>query len=293
MVVQGPAEHSVQLHQRRRRTGLVLADMRGRFVQTLGARRDQFGRAIAVLAVLSLGIFMTWLVVVGLGIHGAAVAVTCLVLPAIAALAFSDHLSEITAGGFSAKFRKTAKRPVKTLMVSAVTPAYLPMRKGGLRDLDVWITHNAHNSLLPVVLTLELHEQYSAPVLQHYVAGLSRRFPHFAFVAVLDEQGRHLCHVEPSAILDSPHDDTGGHPARSFAEELVRLIRDGQVQALYGLPSMRRETVRASASLKKALQLMRAAHSARLLVVDANNRPVGVLEQADALTELMLSVTGA
>src|SRR6266702_2705852 len=60
---------------------------------------------VLVAAVLGLGVLLTWLVVERMGIHGGAVAVSCLLLPALVVLAFTGRLSEISAGGVTARFR--------------------------------------------------------------------------------------------------------------------------------------------------------------------------------------------
>jgi len=54
---------------------------------------------------------------------------------------------------------------------------------------------------------------------------------------------------------------------------------------------MQRQTATSSMRLAKAIRRMKEAATAKLLVVDSANRPVGVLEQGVALSELILSLT--
>ena len=246
---------------------------------------------IKILLTIGLGILTTWIVVVEMGIHGDAVAIACLVIPPLVALTFSGRLSEISAGGVTATFRRASRRPVRNLMARAIAPT-LTVEKQSEAELHRWITANEHNYQLPVVLSLRLGQDYIPFVFLRYLQSLSAAFPRFAFVAILNESGAHVCHTSPQIILrrHAMNHDLPPEPDVNL-NRLLDLVRQGDTAELWRIPGMQRRTVTSSMRLAKAIRRMKDAAEAKLLVVDPAGQPVGVLEQGAALSELMLSLT--
>jgi hypothetical protein len=239
--------------------------------------------AVKILLTIGLGILITWIVVVGMGIHGDAIAIACLLIPPLVVLTFSGRLSEISAGGVTARFRKASRRPVRNLMARAIAPT-LTVRKQSEQELHSWVAANEHNYQLPVVLSLRLGQSYDTGVFLTYLNLLSRTFPRFAFVAFLDQSGAHVCHTAPAIIL--------ARHAESDVELswLLELVQLSDTVALLGTPGMQRRTVTSSTRLAKAIRRMKDNAEVKLLVVDSAGQPVGVLEQGSALSELVLSL---
>ena len=125
-----------------------------------------------------------------------------------------------------------------------------------------------------------------------YLRSLSNSFPRFAFVAILDRSGAHVCHAPPEAIFrrNALNQDIPLDRDRDL-NSLLEAVRRGNVHELLRIPGMQRQTATSSMRLAKAIRRMKEAATAKLLVVDSANRPVGVLEQGVALSELILSLT--
>jgi hypothetical protein len=248
---------------------------------------------IQILLVTGLGVLTAWIVVVEMGIHGSAVAVFCLITPLLVVLVFSDRLSEISGGGLTIKIRKAGKRPVKTLMVEAVTPAYLPLDKASAEQLMHWISQHEDDYLLPVVLSLREGQRYDSTVFVGYLTQLSSFFPRFSFVVILDQDGRHICHIAPAVILGWRSYDRNMdlQDRRRLVNSLLHKVEQSDTSALLQLPGMRRDTVAPSTRVDKALRIMNASKSRELLVIDSERHPKGVVEQETALSKFVLALT--
>lgn len=242
-----------------------------------------------VTGVLGLGVLLTWLVVAKMGVRGSAVAVACLLLPALVGLGFSGRLSEISAGGVTAKFREAGKQPVNNLTVKA--EACVHAMKGGAAELEAWMTVHAHDYLQPVVLELRLNQQYDSAVFAGYIRRLRASYPRFAFVVVVDESGAHICHI--SAALMQTWVGKDDWPSAEQLDRVTSFLLDvthGYTKALLRIPEVRTETAIQSTRLADALRTMNSTADETLLVLDDQKRPYGILEQVSAISELILAL---
>ena len=245
---------------------------------------------VKIIGVLGLGVLLTWLVVKYMGIHGGAVAVTCLLLPALIALAFAGQLSEISAGGITAKFREAGKQPVKRLMVKA--DAIASVGKGAPRQLGQWINEHADDRELPVILTVRLGEPYVGPIFRDYVVQLSESFPRFNFIVVLDRSGAHICRISSQLVIAwaARHGDQfQENPQR--IEQFLYHISEADTGALLRTPGVRRETVTKSTKLTDALKIMNGIETDVLLVLNEQRHPCGIIELVTALSEILVAMT--
>ena len=248
---------------------------------------------IEVLGVLVAGVFMAWFVDRIVGISGTAVAVACLVLPALVVLAFSGRLSEISVGGLSAKLREAERQPVSRLMVGEVLSVAGAITKGTLDELDRWIRRHQPDRQLPIILTLQLGAPYAYDVFRRYLDRLRRTFPNFMFVVVTDAQGGYLCHTRPAAFVppdrDIDIDRTFYNP--ESVHRFLTDVREADASAVRRFPLMQQNATSMSTPLSEALANMRAGGDEALLVLDEQRHPRGVLEQVDALKALLAAVT--
>jgi hypothetical protein len=265
-------------------------DRLGRTARRSAGRLDELIVVVEIVVTIGLGILTMWVVVVAMGIRGDAVAIACLVIPPLVALAFSGRLAEISAGGVTAKFRRTSRRPVRNLMARAIAPT-LGVEKGSLAALENWIAANRQHSELPVVLSLRLGQNYDLPTFARYLWSLSNIFPRFAFVAILKPSGEHVSHISPERILRGRALNYG-IVLEDDADlgNFLDMVKLGDIDELLRFPGMQRKTVTSSTRLAKAVRRMKNAGEAKLLVVDSADQPVGVLEQSAALSELVLSL---
>lgn len=243
-----------------------------------------------VTGVLGLGVLLTWLVVQTIGVGGSAVAVTCLLLPALVALGFSGRLSEISAGGVTAKFREAGKQPVNNLTVKA--EALVSASKGQAAELDSWMAIHELDYLLPVVLELRLGRQYDDTVFAFYIRRLSASYPRFAFVVVVkDESREHICHISAALMLTwVGQDDRPSAEQASRLDSFLSAVRNGHAKALLRTPEVRTETVTQRTRLADALRTMSSTADETLLVLDDQKRPYGILDRTTAISELILAL---
>jgi hypothetical protein len=262
----------------------------GRTMTWLKESSAQLIPVVKVIGVLGLGVLLTWLVVKYMGIRGGAVAVTCLLLPALIALAFSGQLSEISAGGITAKFRKAGKQPVRGLMVKA--DAFASVGKGAPGQLRQWINEHADDRELPVILTVRLGEPYVGPIFRDYVDQLRESFTRFTFVVVLDQSGAHVCHISSQLVMAwaARRGDQFKENGQRI-EQFLSHVSEADTGALLRTPGVRSETVTKSTKLTDALKIMNGAETDVLLVLDEQKHPRGILQLITALSEILLAMT--
>lgn len=242
-----------------------------------------------VTGVLSLGVLLTWLVVQRVGVGGSAVAVACLLLPALVALGFSGRLTEISAGGVTARFREASRQPVNNLTVKA--ERLISASKGQPLELDGWMAVHELDYLRPVVLELRLGRQYDPTPFAYYIRKLSASYPRFAFVVVVKESGEHVCHIAASLMLTwVGRDDWPSAEQLSRVNSFLIAVSDDHIKGLLRAREIRTETATQSTGLAEALRSMSGTADEALLVLDEKNHPYGILERTTAMTELILAL---
>ena len=237
-------------------------------------------KAFQVAMCLALGLAVVALLAFPLRVKSDAVLTIGLVLPSVLILGISGLLAEITTPGISAKFRATARKPVK-LTLKPVMKAVLTIEKGAPDDFAAWKQQHPAPTNEPVVLLLKEGVVYQEHVLDDYVAGLAGDYPTFVFVVIIDRAERVIAYVSVKAAVQWSEDDRLA---------LAKALEGANRKRLLTLEGVEHHPIKDSDRVVDALDRMARLGETRLLVVDSEGKIQGAVDQETATAQLVLSL---
>jgi CBS domain-containing protein len=257
--------------------------------ERLGLSHD-VTRLLTALAFVALGLLIIWFTKAVIGVTGDGLFVAELFVVILVFLILSGQISELTAGGVTAKFRDVAANPV-AIERQVVTPEEAQMvPKGGLDALRM-LQERGLDENRPLILTLKVGGdraartratgRYSPSALRQYVhalEGLSR----FYFVAFVGPDGRLIGYL-PRRRFQRALEGAEG-------QALVRAVNAGNVEAVRSFPGVMTATVAAGTSNAEALEYLTRLGFPELIGIDEEGRPAGVIEREQLATQMLLAI---
>jgi CBS domain len=238
----------------------------------------------ASLGVLVLAVLIVVLVQGVANVEGDVVLVSLLVLPIVIYLLLSGRLQELRGpGGWEIKLAAVAGQPIDSASQEVRFEPVELIEKAAPAPLADDFPENK-----PIVMSLvQDHLRYDRQAVLTRLTQLAQ-FRSLRFLVVLDQNQRvlaYLPHRSAARLLDDP--DRGG--------QFIDLVNAGDSNAFTStaLPGLVTKTLRARSSNADALKIMEEHNLEALVVVDDNDRMLGVVERPQVLSKMLLAVTAA
>jgi hypothetical protein len=165
------------------------------------------------------------------------------------------------------------------------------VEKGGLEALQ-----NAGHAVdrgKPVALTLQLGREryYQRSAVRMYIETLRIADPQMT-VLFPDRERRFVVMAEATAVLGLLKEPQQSQPPEQ-QDGLIRAIENNDVAFLRSLPGFHWQTITSERTNAEALQLMREADARAMVVVDSEQRPIGVVKRDDIMARLLVELAGS
>lgn len=242
----------------------------------------------AVILASASGLLVLWIVKDRIGASGDAVYVAALLLPLLVFAIASGLVTEFKAGGFEAKFRDLARRPVAASRKSASFEEVDYAEKGDVALLEFRV--GQLRGTRPVLLVIGIGERrnYSVQDLLVYLDRLAE-FRQFLFVVITDASSSVVGYMRPEVFRAAITGDRDDFRRRYLVDLLnegdAQRLRDGYAHALI------QEVIFIGATVRAALARMVELRLNAMLVVTTNRRLVAVAERDLLVAELVLAAT--
>jgi hypothetical protein len=236
----------------------------------------------ASVAVLAAGILLAF----GIKRFSLGDSVTFLALMLLPLLTYgvaSGMVQEFTApGGWGAKFREAAEKPVQPAPLAKLAFEGDLVAKGGadyLNEVTARLTPGK-----PLALTLQLGRSgyYDPRAIAEYIRVISTADPAVA-VVVVDPDGRYVASARGATVAQQL-------PSPEFANALISAIESGNAEAILALPGFSHQAIADSANNVQALEKMETEDVTRLVALDADGRPVGFVLRDQIVSQLLISL---
>jgi CBS domain len=252
---------------------------RGRLARIKGLIGEQPALIIGACLLL-LGLVLVAFVAKVLDLSDGALLAIVFLFPLIAYLIMTRQLSELGAGGLTAKFRDAAGKPLAGSVQRITVEDTQMIEKLGHEE---FVRIQALERERPVVLSLVLGargDRYRTDALRQYVNVLSE-FPRFEFVVFLDAQERAIAYLPSDAVNLILQTNT-------TAKTLIDPVNEGH---LPGLAALQNEFLAVEMRVEDALRLMTRLRLETIPVRDDDRRLLGIAERTDLLCRFLLEVT--
>jgi len=211
--------------------------------------------------------------------------VAVLVLPLIAYLILSDRFAEFTLpGGISAKLARASREPVAPAVRTSIQSVRV-IQKGNRADLKRSLEGIAEASDAPLVMVVELGQDYSPWMFSQYLSELAR-YRGFRFLVIVDGSA-HLVGYVPAEVFRLP-----GMQSEQDLTSLVFTISAAQIPALLSVPGMISESLRLDSTVADGLSYMNRHRLRSGVVTDTQSRLVGIVDREDLVVQLLLAIGG-
>lgn len=265
-----------------------------------------------LITILFLGIGIA--IIIGLkfwfNIQQDAVLIALLLIPVLAYLILSDKLSELSAGGITAKFNTTAQKPFfnKDEMLAEPIAAENadPVRKFTVAYLEQILPNLISSSKAGyLVLTVVFGKggYYGNTALLIYLKALSR-FQNFTFLVILNDDNEVLAYMEGWRVIQILEEeeqivaysyelqDVSDEIKKANENAFANVLNRGDMKSLlkYGVIRCTPKTT-ASPTDKSidVLNKMTEKNMDALIVTDDNYKLVGVVQRRQILSKLLLA----
>jgi CBS domain-containing protein len=244
---------------------------------------------LGALLFIAIGFAAIYLVATVANVEDGLVLAALLIVPAVVYLVLSGRVTELKGpAGLELKLAAAANEAVRpepeNVPVAAIPVAEMQqVAKGNLESLQQRL--DAIDESQPIVLTLTLGAaRYQPRPLGQYAKALSQ-LRAFRFVVLVDQRKHFVAYMRAEAfreMLDVP----------ALGRAFTQLINDGNLNGLLRFPGMITKGVSPDETAKEVLREMDDQSVDAMLVVDRQGNIVGVVERAELLTRLLLSLVG-
>jgi hypothetical protein len=260
-----------------------------------GRQPTQLHVFLGALVFVGLGLLIIWFTKAVIGVSGDALFVAELFVAVLVFLILTGQISELTAGGVTAKFRELAKDRISPEPFPTITAdgAYI-VQKGPLEALER-LREQGFEERKPVILSLTLGEanasaarqrsRYQPRAVRDYVRFL-RRFERFYFVMFIRPDERLVGYL-PSADVERALEAPGSGGA------LISAVNAGEEQRVRTFPGIITNRLTTGISNADALDRMAELNLDAMIAVDADDRPVGVVERERLTSQMLVAMTRA
>jgi hypothetical protein len=235
----------------------------------------------AAFVVLIVGVFLSAIVTKVMAADSATF-IALLVMAVIAYGVMSGKIQEFSApGGWAAKFQQVAREKVKPATLTDCIQNIQVVQKGGMQALRAAGQQIEQGK--PVALTLKLGQRnYSAAALKPYIETLQEADREM-IVLFLDEDGKLVASADADTILNVLRKPGNG-------QQLIRAIAESSVARIRSFPGFHWEVITSDKSNAEALQMMRETNTKTMIVVDSQNRPIGVVKRDHIIARLLVEL---
>jgi hypothetical protein len=256
-------------------------------------RAIQRRRFVGALVFVGIGLFIIWFTKAVIGVTGDGLFVAELFIAVFVFLILTGQISELTAGGVTAKFRELANDPVVPEAPSMIEPeeAYI-IQKRPVEALEE-LRREGLEERGPVILSLTLGAdptlgrptgRYQLDAVREYGHFLTH-FERFHFVVFIGRGDRLLGYIPYAQFERALEDERTGR-------QLIDAINLGAEQTVASLlPDLITSTVTVGTSNAEALDLMTQLKLEAMIVVDVASRPIGVIEREQLTSQMLLAIT--
>jgi len=208
--------------------------------------------------------------------------ITLLVTPLLVYGIASGKILEFSApGGWGAKFREVANQPVTPLALTPLAQAVAELQiieKGGVSALPSLGANLRTNK--PIALTFQLGQtNYSIDAAEKYVQVLLLADREMV-VLVLDADKKFVAMTEGATfrmLLSDP----------AIGPQIINALAGGNRSFFTSLTGFHGSSIKATDTNAVALERMRTQNTREIVVVDDNNRPVGIVKRDDIVARLL------
>jgi hypothetical protein len=255
-------------------------------------RQTQRTRFWGALAFVGLGLGIIWFTKAIIGVTGDGLFVAELFVAILVFLILTGQISELTAGGVTAKFRELADDridPEPAPMIVA-EETYI-VEKSGMDALDRLRDQLRVQDLEqrgPVVLSLKLGSagrlsKYGHGALLEYGHALAS-FERFHFVMFIRQDQRLVGYI-PYARFERVLND------QATGWQFIEAVNTGDEQTVRSSPGVITSTLTIGMSNADALDRMAQLNMEAMIVVDAESRPVGIIEREKLASQMLVAMT--
>jgi CBS domain-containing protein len=235
---------------------------------------------------LSLGVLVVGIVLAvatkRLGVGDSATFIALLIIPLLVYGVASGKIQEFTGpGGWGAKFREAAQAQVTPVATAGLTNAIQNLELIGKEGLDALPAIQANLPKdKPIALTFQLGPHgYNTDVAIQYAQALLIVDSEMT-VVILDPDRHFVAMTEGTTFLRLLQ-------APGLGQRVLTALNGGDRNFLLALPGLHTNTIKTSDNNATALELMRLQNARAIVVVDADNRPVGIVKRDDIVARLL------
>jgi hypothetical protein len=252
-------------------------------------RRRKRSTFVSAVVFVGLGLLLIWFTKAVVGVTSDGLFVAELFVAILVFLVLSGQISELTAGGVTAKFKELANEPVshKAAMID-LEEAYF-IEKGPLGELEQ--LRRQVGERRPVVLTLRLTDRIREPQASRYEAdavlqylNVLAGFERFRLVVFIASDHWLVGYMHQTELARALEDPYLAHSAHA----LLRAIEMGDEATVRSFPGVVTTALTTGTLNAEALDRLTDLNLEAMIVVDTAGKPVGVVER-ERLTSQMLA----
>ena len=247
------------------------------------------------ILLLAFGILALWFTKTILKIDLGVVSVIVAIAPFIIYLILAGRLNEVNVpGGFSLKLSEAAQKRVldqeKLKAEQIEFDRAFSLEKGDLNLLD---RRPLDDYARYIILTLVLEKKseysdtpyYQTSAILQYLKTLSQ-YRNFKFLVILDSDEKVFAYITPWQIMQILEKETRRH-----SNEFAEAVNSGHKDTLCRRYDLVTRTITITDTNITALEIMVDLKLDALIVVDKDGKLVGVVEQEQILSKLMVAIT--
>jgi hypothetical protein len=266
--------------------------MTARVVEQVRRHQGQLSRFWLAILFVSLGLAIIWFTKRFIGVAGDGLFVAELFVAVLIFLVLTGQISELTAGGVSAKFRSVAGDEIdpeagakidveEAVLIEKSRTDQLHRIRERLQDQD---------PAGPLFLVLKLgapnrpsnYDPGALKVYAHTLASDGR----FRYVVLIDRNEK-LVGYMPHSLFERVFE--AGDTALPFVE----ATNTGDEAAIRSFPGVATGTLAIGTTNADALDRMVQLNMEAMVVVDAGSRPVGMVEREKIASQMLVALTRA
>jgi len=267
--------------------------LRGSVTATREVRQGHLTRFGLAVLFVGLGLAIIWFTKRVIGVTGDGLFVAELFVAVLIFLILSGQISELTAGGVTAKFRSVAGDSidpeagatidvVKAERIEKSRTDQLHRIREQLQDQDPDVGG-------PLFLVLKLGapngpSNYEIGALGAYADTLASH-GRFQFVVLIDRNEKLVGYMSDLRFERALRADT--------AWQFVEAVNSGDEAAVRAFPGVATATLAIGTTNAEALERMAQLNMESMVVVDAKSRPVGLVEREKIASQMLVALTRA